>query len=82
MRRNYENLPATDAYRALSADLSQMPFSFVYDGTEYKGFSEKYFTLIHKDVMQSNETETQTCTFCFLHCPLQKLIPKAAISPW
>ena len=63
MKRNYENLRATDMYRTLSENLSNMPFSFTYDGTEYKGFSEKYFTLIHKDVMQSNETETQTCTF-------------------
>lgn len=32
MKRNYENLRATDMYRTLSENLSNMPFSFVYNG--------------------------------------------------
>ncbi len=65
MKRNYENPRATDQYRVLSANLSDMPFSFVYDGTEYKGFSSEHFTLIGKDVTRSGEKETQTFTFLF-----------------
>jgi alpha-galactosidase len=66
MKRNYENPQETKKYRVLSADLSNMPFSFVYDGKEYKGLSSEYFTLIKKDITQSNEKETQTFTFSFL----------------
>lgn len=32
MKNNYENFQATEQYRTLSADLSNMLFSFVYDG--------------------------------------------------
>ena len=39
MKNNYENFQATEQYRTLSADLSNMPFSFVYDGRKYQGFS-------------------------------------------
>ena len=65
MKKNYENPQSTEWYRQVSANLSQIPFSFVYDGTEYKGFSPEYFTLINKDVMQADEKETQTVTFSF-----------------
>ena len=66
MKRNYENLQATDKYRALSANLSDMPFSFVYSGKEYKGFSPEYFTFVSKNVMRSDEKETQNFKFEFL----------------
>ena len=66
MKRNYENLQATDTYRALADDLCDIPFSFVYDGEEYKGFSSEYFTPVSKDVLQSDEKETQNVTFSFL----------------
>ena len=65
MKRNYENLRATDMYRTLSENLSNMPFSFVYNGKEYKGFSPEHFTLISKNVIRSGEKETQTFTFVF-----------------
>ncbi len=65
MKRNYKNFQATEQYRALASNLSDMPFSFVYDGTEYKGFSPAHFTLIGRDVVRSDEKETQTFTFLF-----------------
>jgi alpha-galactosidase len=66
MKRNYENHYATDKYRALSTNLSDMPFSFVYNGKEYKGFSPQHFTLISKNTLQSGEKETQNFKFTFL----------------
>ena len=67
MKNNYENFQATEQYRTLSADLSNMPFSFVYDGRKYQGFSPEHFTLISKDTIRSDEKETQTFRFLFLH---------------
>ena len=67
MKNNYENFQATEQYRTLSADLSNMPFSFVYDSRKYQGFSPEHFTLISKDTIRSDEKETQTFRFLFLH---------------
>ena len=66
MKRNYVNSKVTEQYRVLSADLSKLPFSFVYDGTEYRGFSSEYFSLISKDIAGEDEKETQTVRFLFL----------------
>ena len=66
MKRNYQNPQATAWYRALSEDLSKLPFSFVYDGKEYRGFSPAHFTLIRRDVTQSGTKETQNYHFSFL----------------
>jgi len=66
MKKDYKNPQATDEYRVLSDNLLDMPFSFVYDGKKYKGFSPKHFTLISKDVIQSDEKETQNFKFDFL----------------
>ena len=66
MKRIYENSLATEKYRALTDDLSQLPFSFVYDGKTYKGFSAEHFDLISKDTVQEGEKETQTFRLAFL----------------
>ena len=66
MKRNYQNLQATEQYRIWSEDLSKLPFSFVYDGKEYQGFSPAYFTLIGKDTTKSDTKETQNYRFSFL----------------
>ena len=66
MKKIYENLQATDYYRLLANESSNMPFSFVYDGKEYKGFSPKYFSLINKNTVRSGEKETQILCFAFL----------------
>ncbi len=42
-----------------------MPFSFVYEGIEYKGFSLEYSTLMSKDIVHSGEKETQNFKFAF-----------------
>lgn len=65
MRRNYSNAIATKRYHELLADLSKLPFSFIYDEKEYKGFSEEYFTLTKKEKQLSAEKETQRFTFTF-----------------
>ncbi len=66
MKKNYKNSQATDKYRVLSANLSNMPFSFVYDGIKYNGFSSEHFTLISKDLVRLGEKETQNFKFTFL----------------
>lgn len=66
MKRNYENFQATDIYRTLSENLSDMPFSFVYNGKEYKGFSPEHFTLISKNIIRSDEKETRNFKLAFL----------------
>ena len=66
MKRNYRNDKKTNEYRSLINDLSTLPFSFIYDGKEYKGFSPEYFTLINKNVTCFDEKETQTFKFDFL----------------
>ena len=65
MKRTYQNLQATAAYRALLGDLSALPFSFTYNGRDYRGFSKESFALKRKDVMQGGEKETQRLTFAF-----------------
>ena len=66
MKRNYQNPQATAWYRALSEDLSRLPFSFVYDGKEYQGFSPAHFTPISRDVTQSDGKETQQYHLSFM----------------
>ena len=65
MKRTYQNLQATATYRALLGDLSALPFSFTYNGRDYRGFSKESFALKRKDVMQGGEKETQRLTFAF-----------------
>ena len=57
MKRNYKNLGETEKYRALTNEISNMPFSFLYDGKEYSGFSSEYFTLTSKDISRSKDKE-------------------------
>ena len=66
MKRNYANAKESAQYRSLSEDLSSLPFSFVYNGKEYKGFSAEHFTLTSKEIVQSNDKETQHLRFSFL----------------
>ena len=66
MERSYKNSQATEWFYSLANDLSSMPFSFVYDGTEYKGFSKEHFVLVKKQTVNSEDKETQIFTFSFL----------------
>ena len=65
MERNYRNLQADDWYRSLASDLNGLPFSFIYNGTKYQGFSEQYFTLKSQESKTCGERETQRFTFAF-----------------
>ncbi len=66
MERSYVNTKATDAYRSLLDNLSDMPFSFIYDGNEYKGFSSEFFTYIDDTVVKAENKETHNIKFSFL----------------
>ena len=65
MKRNYRNPQATEYYRGMLSNLSVFPFSFVYNGTEYHGFSEDRFRLKHEDVESCEGKETHRLTFDF-----------------
>ena len=67
MIRNYKNDKSTSAYHSLTDDLSRLPFSFVYDGTEYRGFSSKFFTPEGCEVKEDAGKETRTYNFLFLN---------------
>lgn len=63
--RNYTNASATESYRCLLSDLSKLPFSFIYNSKEYRGFSKEYFFLKHDDITRSDHKETHHITFAF-----------------
>ena len=65
IKKDYQNTQATEKYRALLADLSRMPFSFIYDGKKYTGFAAVDFTLKNKEVTQGTDKEIQRLTFAF-----------------
>ena len=65
MKRNYTNPQSTAQYRLMVENLSTMPFSFIYNGKEYAGFSAEHFTLMNKEVITSTDKETQTIRFAF-----------------
>ena len=66
MKRNYINTHETDVYRSISEDLSRLPFSFIYNGTKYTGFSPEFFTVKNKTVDKSEDKETQIICMDFL----------------
>lgn len=49
------------------ADPSSLPFSFVYDKKQYKGFAKEHFILINKETKRQGDKETQTLRFSFLN---------------
>lgn len=68
MKKSYFNAKASAEYQALLTDLSKLPFSLIYDGKEYKGFSAEYFDLKKKEKEESDGKETQSFTFSFFKC--------------
>lgn len=50
MIRDYKNKKADRWYEALTEHPEQIPFSFIYGGTKYQGFSESVFSLKNKAV--------------------------------
>lgn len=65
MKTSYVNAQATAWYQSLSENLSGIPFSFVYDGVKYTGFSPEHFTLTDKEITSTPEKETQRLQFAF-----------------
>ena len=65
MKKLYQNSQATKAYHALKKDLSSLPFSFVYNGRVYQGFSPAHCRLQGSTVETEAEKETQCYTFAF-----------------
>ena len=64
--RNYTNIHADAWYCSIAENPEKIPFSFVYDGKKYEGFSSKYFTLLNQDKTEENKKETILYTFSFL----------------
>ena len=65
MKRDYTNLQADVWYQNMLENLENVPFSFLYNGVEYNGFSSKYFTVSKREVKKCNEKETNTIIFSF-----------------
>ncbi|MBQ7322567.1 MAG: alpha-galactosidase [Clostridia bacterium] len=65
MKRDYTNPMADARYRALAADPSALPFSFVYDGKKYRGFSPTAFALKHRTAEAADGKETSRFVFSF-----------------
>jgi alpha-galactosidase len=65
MKRNYINHKATEWYHDMLEDLSTFPFSFVYQGEQYKGFSSDYFTLKSQTIETKEGKETRHLTLSF-----------------
>ena len=58
MKRNYRNPIATANYRHLTEQPGGLPFSFVYGGKQYRGFSDGDLVLKNKTVKTENEKES------------------------
>ncbi len=61
MKRDYRNPQATANYRLLTEDLGRLPFSFVYNGKEYRGLGS--ITPIGKTAKTENEKESTSFVF-------------------
>lgn len=58
MPRCYKN-PASDAwYLTLKEAPARVPFSFIYDGNKYEGFSPEHFALLSCETFQKKDCET------------------------
>ena len=57
MKRNYRNPKASENYRAWLEHPETIPFSFVYGGKEYSGFSSGYFILQEKKTDTAGDKE-------------------------
>lgn len=66
MQKQYQNPQATAAYRALCADPSALPISFMYDGVQYRGLSAEFATLQEQTSKTAPDKETQQLKYSFL----------------
>ena len=62
MKLSYQNKQATKQYQELLKDLASLPFSFTYNQTQYRGFSDQIFVKQNVSTTCKNGKETQTVT--------------------
>ena len=65
MKRSYVNPAADRYYEDLREHLCDFPFSFVYGGVKYKGFSSDNFKLKNEECDTAQDKETRIYTFGF-----------------
>lgn len=65
MKRSYTNPAADEWYRGLAEHPDRLPFSFTYDGREYRGFSPEFFSLKARQTEAGPGRQTQRLTFGF-----------------
>jgi alpha-galactosidase len=65
MKRDYRNPSATETYLAWRTDPKAIPFSFVYNGKEYRGFSSEHFTLRSEKTDRAEDKESTSLIFSF-----------------
>ena len=63
MKRDYRNPRATEQYRAWLQSPETIPFSFVYSGKEYRGFSEACLAFIGKETVSEGEKESTVLSY-------------------
>ena len=63
MKRDYRNPRATEQYRAWLQSPETIPFSFVYGGKEYRGFSEACLAFIGKETVSEGEKESTVLSY-------------------
>ncbi len=63
MDQNYANKKADSFYLDMLANTENIPFSFVYGGERYTGFSKANFSLTEKRIVREGEKETATLVF-------------------
>ncbi len=63
--RNYKNEQADQWYESLRIDQSKLPFSFVYEGRKYEGFSSRDFLITNSSVEKDGNKETAIYTYNF-----------------
>lgn len=63
MKRNYQNPSAEKWFYGLAENPAGFPFSFVYGGKCYEGFSEEKFDLINCNILKDEKSESRE--FCF-----------------
>ena len=60
MKRSYKNPKEDLSFLALTDDLSRLPFSFIYNGQRYSGFSAEHFAEKARFVERTEGKETRT----------------------
>ncbi len=71
---NYKNEKADLEYKALTSDLASFPFSFVYDGERFEGFSKSFFDLKDKKTVVDGEKESTQYLFSFKQLEITLLL--------